>query len=606
MLTAACFAGFALHGFTAALEVPLHNHHGACAVLAASVGVNGFCQLSEDEKRHCMGPQAAEMEQHLDIAAAAVHMVARSGVPRGTTVPGLPTVVLLHGQNLQRLVVVKHRDGTHTVRVFDDGTPAVPAGCITVCIPHMAGIQRSMRSGNATWLWNACRGLREGLRAVVKILTQREPTAEEWAEMAAAFPPLRIDSAAKARAVADVARREHADFLELLIRLTAAGRRHEAVADVLPCAAAAFAQRYYPEALTVGELHLAVSAYGGEQAALAREAAVRTTVDGGAELPQKVVGFLGMGIQGMGNAPLSLREAMRAAAERSTRVGAGAKRALGDVVDLYLPGAAKEERGKLGMGLQLALKKGLPPTREVALQLFDESTSESLGTARGELYRLKETVVPEELRAATARLQAEPAATNVVQPVAKGMDRAEQQAWKRLRSEQQEEGAARDTFKLAVAVARQAEGAMSRRGKTAGGVKQLGGSTSSARANVWKSWQVEFAGQRSEAEAQRTMDVLYIVRGGVPQFFTRAGEYPLEALAPLPKFVIVVTPPTEDRAALKESLRELVKLVAAWRAATATIDDVLAARRALGQLAARMMQARFWESWEMNGRPYAV
>lgn len=179
----------------------------------------------------------------------------------------------------------------------------------------------------------------------------------------------------------------------------------------------------------------------------------------------------------------------------------------------------------LGMGVQQALRLGLPPTREVALKLFRESAKTAIDAAHAEHRRLGEAVDPVALRAATARLLAEPEATSVVRPAAKGVARAEQEGWKRLRIAQQAEGEERDTLKLAVVRARQAEGAMSARGRTLGGVKPATkGSTFQARANVWKSWQVEFTGHRSEAEAQRTVDVLYIIRGDAPGFFPGAGE----------------------------------------------------------------------------------
>jgi hypothetical protein len=196
----------------------------------------------------------------------------------------------------------------------------------------------------------------------------------------------------------------------------------------------------------------------------------------------------------------------------------------------------------------------------------------------------------------------------VVRPAAKGVARAEQEGWKRLRIAQQAEGEERDTLKLAVALARQAKGGIMNRGKLRkgkGGVRQISATRFEARLRMFGSV-VSFPSHRSEAEAQRTMDVLYIVRGDAPGFFPGAGEYPLSALQPLPHFVIVVTPPTEDRAALKKSLGKLVTSVASWRAETGTIEDVVAARRALGQLAARLLQERFREPWEINGRPSVV
>jgi hypothetical protein len=522
-------------------------------------------------------------------------MVARSGVPRGTTVPGLPTVVLLHGTHLQSLVVEKQRDGAHTVRVFEDGTPAVPAGCVTLCIPHMAGIQRSLRLGDSLWLWKACRGLREGLRAAVRALIRREPTAAEWAEMEAVFPPLRIDAEAKAREVAALAQRQFMGLVELLRRLTSMGRGGEAVEAALPREAAERAREWFPEARTISELHSAVSQVGGFASAAARETAVLTKVDGAPALPAEMVPWIGMGIQGMtagigDDELLSLEEAVHAAAERSTRVGAGAKRAMDALVDEHVPDAPKEERGKLGIGLQLAKKKKLPLTREVALRQYWEHTTKGLGAAHGELRRLEEAVDPVALRAATFRLQAESAATSVVRPAAKGVARAEQEGWKRLRIAQQAEGEERDTLKLAVALARQAKGGIMNRGKLRkgkGGVRQISATRFEARLRMFGSV-VSFPSHRSEAEAQRTMDVLYIVRGDAPQYFS-ADQYPVEALAPpLPEYA--TGKDLGNKATLKESLGKLVELVASWHAKTSTVEDVAAARRALGQLVACILQ----------------
>lgn len=71
----------------------------------------------------------------------------------------------------------------------------------------------------------------------------------------------------------------------------------------------------------------------------------------------------------------------------------------------------------------------------------------------------------------------------------------------------------------------------------------------------------------------------------------------------------MVTPPTADRAELKKSVGAVVASVARWRAAGASaagVEGVVAARRALGQLVARMLRERFREAWEANGRPAAV
>ncbi len=236
-----------------------------------------WCQRDGE---HCAGPDASQIEEHREFAAAVVAQllhVARDLNPLGT-----PDMLLINGRNVGELLL-NARSGANLAqlaeeasrgnfRTFSDQTTAVPAGTVCALTGHGAGFSWSMTYRSPSRLCNAATLVRRSIKRICEAILNadgQDLPADADSILASSFPVLAIDSEAKAQRVIAEFNAGVEDVLGLIIRY-----RNNARLSEMPWFLQKFAARDYPRAKTPNELFLAVCAKGGKAGGPVRAAII--------------------------------------------------------------------------------------------------------------------------------------------------------------------------------------------------------------------------------------------------------------------------------------------------------------------------------------------
>ena len=358
----------------------------------------------------------------------------------------------------------------------------------------------------------------------------------------------------------------------------------------------------------MAQLHHEVSLAAGRASAEARERGLRADVPSLRDVQSDFAAWLSHGWKALprgGAERQSFPAVLGAAVDHAERCGAGAKRAMDDLVANKLSGVPETEQGAAGVGGQILRSRGEAVTPEAARAAFKEEFGKG-APASAAAWRRRAAAAGdvEAVRADVQTLVLAPDA--VLTAGTEGTERVELRALKRLRIAQVPEGERereRHVTRLAESVA---GGLMGRDREGCGKVKQTGPSSWMGRVSLWR-FQIDLRTRRSEEAAQRDVDVVCKLRGSpVLPYFPGAGEYP--ALAALPLWATIASlKPAAD--ALRPKVKELCERVAEWRAGGRTTERsaaVAAARAEIGALVVRELQARAANAWELHGRPQTL